>query len=68
MEAEVPMSVVGSCPPQYIDKLRKCRIFVKYGVGYDDVDIERFGKLGIPVAQHATLNYGTRRSPTTPSP
>jgi lactate dehydrogenase-like 2-hydroxyacid dehydrogenase len=50
--------VVGSCPPQYIDKLRKCRIFVKYGVGYDDVDIERFGKLGIPVCN--TPDYGTR--------
>jgi lactate dehydrogenase-like 2-hydroxyacid dehydrogenase len=51
-------AVVGACPPQYIDKLRKCRIFVKYGVGYDDVDIERFGKLGIPVCN--TPDYGTR--------
>src|SRR5580698_10084403 len=30
-------AVVGTCPAQYIEKLRKCRIFVKYGVGYDDV-------------------------------
>ena len=51
-------AIVGTCPPQYIDKLRKCRIFVKYGVGYDDVDIERFGKLGIPVCN--TPDYGTR--------
>src|SRR6201995_2242144 len=51
-------ALVGSCPPQYIDKLRKCRIFVKFGVGYDDVDIERFGKLGIPVCN--TPDYGTR--------
>jgi len=51
-------AVVGSCPAQYIDKLRKCRIFVKYGVGYDDVDIERFGKLGIAVCN--TPDYGTR--------
>ena len=51
-------AIVGSCPPQYIDKLRQCRIFVKYGVGYDDVDIERFGKLGIPVCN--TPDYGTR--------
>src|SRR3954469_2348450 len=51
-------AVVGSCPPQYIDKLRNCRIFVKYGVGYDDVDIERFGKLGIPVCN--VPDYGTR--------
>jgi lactate dehydrogenase-like 2-hydroxyacid dehydrogenase len=45
-------------PPQYIDKLHNCRIFVKYGVGYDDVDIERFGKLGIPVCN--VPDYGTR--------
>src|ERR1700722_8955411 len=51
-------AVVGQCPSQYVEKLRKCRIFVKYGVGYDDVDIERFGKLGIPVCN--TPDYGTR--------
>src|SRR5215472_7892537 len=51
-------AVVGGCPPPYIDKLRACRIFVKYGVGYDDVDIERFGKLGIPVCN--VPDYGTR--------
>ncbi len=51
-------AIVGSCPPQYIDKLRNCRIFVKFGVGYDDVDIERFGKMGIPVCN--TPDYGTR--------
>lgn len=51
-------AIVGACPPQYIDKLRNCRVFVKYGVGYDDVDIERFGKLGIPVCN--VPDYGTR--------
>jgi phosphoglycerate dehydrogenase-like enzyme len=52
-------AIVGSCPPaQYIDKLRKCRIFVKLGVGYDDVDIKRFGKMGIAVCN--TPDYGTR--------
>src|SRR5258708_27215669 len=51
-------AVVGGCPPPYIDKLQACRIFVKYGVGYDDVDIERFGKLGIPVCN--VPDYGTR--------
>ena len=51
-------AVVGACPPQYIDKLKNCRIFVKYGVGYDDVDIERFGKLAIPVCN--VPDYGTR--------
>ena len=52
-------AIVGSSPPpRYIDKLRKCRIFVKPGVGYDDVDIERFGKMGIAVCN--TPDYGTR--------
>ncbi|HUN41361.1 MAG TPA: C-terminal binding protein [Acetobacteraceae bacterium] len=51
-------AVVGACPPQYIDKLRKCRIFVKLGVGYDEIDLERFGKLGIAVCN--TPDYGTR--------
>jgi lactate dehydrogenase-like 2-hydroxyacid dehydrogenase len=52
-------AIVGSCPPpQYIDKLRKCRVFAKLGVGYDDVDIERFGKMGIAVCN--TPDYGTR--------
>lgn len=51
-------AIVGNFPAQHIDKLRNCRIFVKYGVGYDDVDIERFGKLGIPVCN--TPDYGTR--------
>src|ERR1700722_18575962 len=54
----VAAAIVGGCPPLYIDKLRACRIFVKYGVGYDDVDIERFGKLGIPVCN--VPDYGTR--------
>src|SRR5215813_12069105 len=51
-------AVVGNCPSIYVDKLQACRIFVKYGVGYDDVDIERFGKLGIPVCN--VPDYGTR--------
>src|SRR3954453_19410431 len=51
-------AVVGGFPPPYIDKLKKARMFVKYGVGYDGVDIERFGKLGIPVCN--VPDYGTR--------
>ncbi len=51
--------VVGSAPPsECIGKLRKCRIYVKPGVGYDDVDIERLGKMGVAVCN--TPDYGTR--------
>lgn len=51
--------LVGSSPPAAcVDKLRQCRIYVKPSVGYDDVDIERFGRMGIPVCN--TPDYGTR--------
>ena len=52
-------AVVGSSPPTAcIDKLRRCRIYVKPSVGFDDVDIERFGRMGIAVCN--TPDYGTR--------
>lgn len=52
-------AVVGSSPPaEAIDKLRKCRIYVKPSVGYDDIDVERLGAMGIAVCN--TPDYGTR--------
>jgi len=52
-------AIVGQAPPAAaIDRLERCRIFVKSAVGYDEVDIERFGRLGIPVCN--TPDYGTR--------
>ena len=52
-------AIVGPNPPAAaIDKLKKCRIFVKSAVGYDEVDLERFGRMGIPVCN--TPDYGTR--------
>ena len=52
-------AIVGASPPaQYIDKLGKCRIFVKSAVGYDEVDIKRYGAMGIAVCN--TPDYGTR--------
>ena len=52
-------AIVGPCPPApYFDKVKKCRIFVKSAVGYDEVDIERLGKMGIAVSN--TPDYGTR--------
>lgn len=51
--------IVGVAPPtEYLPKLDKCRIVVKTAVGFDDVDIEAFGKLGIPVCN--VPDYGTR--------
>ena len=51
--------IVGVEPPaKYLPLLDKCRIVVKTAVGFDDVDIEAFGKLGIPVCN--VPDYGTR--------
>ena len=51
--------IVGVAPPnEVLPLLDKCRIVVKTAVGFDDVDIEAFGKLGIPVCN--VPDYGTR--------
>ena len=51
--------IVGpTIPLEYMDQLDRCRIFVKPGVGYDDVDIGALGALGIPACN--TPDYGTR--------
>jgi lactate dehydrogenase-like 2-hydroxyacid dehydrogenase len=38
-------------------KAAKCRIVVRCGVGYDKIDVEAFGRRGIPVCN--TPDYGT---------
>ena len=51
--------VVGpSVPLQYLSKLDKCRIYVKPAVGFDEVNLQAWGELGIPVCN--TPDYGTR--------
>ena len=51
--------IVGVAPPAvYLSKLDRCRVVVKTAVGFDDVDIAAFGKLGIPVCN--CPDYGTR--------
>jgi len=51
--------IVGVAPPvEYLPKLDKCRIVVKTAVGFDDTDIEAYGKAGIPVCN--CPDYGTR--------
>ncbi len=56
---ETASAVVGpSVPAEHIDKLKMCRIFVKSAVGYDEVDIARYGAMGIAVSN--TPDYGTR--------
>jgi len=53
-------AVVGSCPAQYIDKQRKCRIFVKYGVGYDDVEFASV--LAVPLTSIRQPKYELGRA------
>ena len=50
--------VGGSVPPEVMDMLDNCRIFVKPAVGFDDVDLAAFGSRGIAVSN--TPDYGTR--------
>ena len=52
-------AVVGPYPgAANIEKLTKCRIYVKAAVGFDEVDTARLGAIGIAVAN--TPDYGTR--------
>jgi len=52
-------AVVGQSPPaECVAKLRRCRIFVKSAVGYDEVNLELYGRMGIAVCN--TPDYGTR--------
>ncbi|MEE2822613.1 MAG: C-terminal binding protein [Acidobacteriota bacterium] len=44
-------------PEEYISQMKRCRIFVKRTVGCDNIDLERWGKLGIPVCNNP--HYGT---------
>ena len=52
-------AVVGPYPgAANVEKLAKCRIYVKAAVGFDEVDVVRLGGMGIAVAN--TPDYGTR--------
>jgi phosphoglycerate dehydrogenase-like enzyme len=50
--------VGGALPPEAVAKLTNCKIMVKVGVGYDDVDLKDMGARGIAVCN--TPDYGTR--------
>lgn len=50
--------VAGTLPAEHLDRVPNCRIFVKPGVGYDDVDIAALGARGLPVCN--VPDYGTR--------
>lgn len=45
-------------PEEHVGKMKRCRIFVKRTVGYDNIDLKRWGELGVPVCNNP--GYGTR--------
>ena len=40
---------VNDVPDEYKKKLKKCRIVVTPKVGFDNIDLESWAKLGVPV-------------------
>ena len=43
-------------PAEYRAKLKKCRIFITPKVGFDNIDLEAWGKMGIPVSNVPDLS------------
>ena len=48
----------GQLPAEFLDKLDKCKIFVKTAVGFDDLDLDAWSSRGIAVCN--VPDYGTR--------
>lgn len=55
-DAEVILYTGRLIPNEIIDCLEKCRMIVRYGIGYDDIDIKYAAKKGIMVCN--APNYG----------
>ncbi len=64
--SEIPDELLATCdalvgpplPRELMAKLDRCRIYVKPAVGFDEVDLNAWSELGIPVCN--TPDYGTR--------
>ena len=64
--SEIPSDLLASCdalvgppiPLDMMDSIDNCKIYVKPAVGFDEVDLPAWSKLGIPVCN--TPDYGTR--------
>jgi lactate dehydrogenase-like 2-hydroxyacid dehydrogenase len=49
---------VGDIPEPYREQMSRCRIFVTPKVGFDNIDREAWGRLGVPVCN--VPDYGTQ--------
>lgn len=56
-EADALVTVLD-VPPEYRDRLERCRILVTPKVGFDNIDLAGWGELGVPVCN--IPDYGTQ--------
>ncbi|MEM9620067.1 MAG: C-terminal binding protein [Pseudomonadota bacterium] len=49
---------VNDVPPEYRDRLQRCRILVTPKVGFDNIDLQAWGAMGVPVCN--VPDYGTQ--------
>jgi len=48
-DADAVLIGMRKTPPEVIEKLEKCKVMVRYGIGYDVIDLEACNKKGIAV-------------------
>lgn len=55
-DAEVILFTDVSMNAEFLEKLEKCKLIIRYGIGYDNIDIKKAAELGITVCN--APNYG----------
>lgn len=55
-DAEVILFTDVSMNSEFLEKLEKCKLIIRYGIGYDNIDAKRAAELGITVCN--APNYG----------
>lgn len=56
--ADALISVPDPLPEEALSKIPRCKIFVTPKVGFDNIDLEKYARLGIPVCN--VPDYGTQ--------
>lgn len=57
-EADAIISVIDPLDEEGLGKVKSCRIFITPKVGFDNIDLAKYGKAGIPVCH--VPDYGTQ--------